>query len=164
LKESPANAKAEEDAAWMALYLSDSDVEDTDDAIPPISSSNASQEDLIEVDKDTAAYTTVNSAALTKTGNSAIETELFDLGASHHMSGYRHRFINFVEIEPKPIRAADKRNFYATGKGNMYLKPPNGESHSTILLRDVLYSIGQITSAGSSLEKLAEFLTLRKLS
>jgi hypothetical protein len=158
-KESAANAKAEEDAAWMALYLSDSDVEDSDDAIPPISSSNVSQEDLIEADKDTAAYTTVNSAALTKTGNSAIETELFDSGASRHMSGYRHRFINFVEIEPKPIRAADKRNFYATGKGNMYLELPNGESHSTILLRDVLYSptmgvtlvsIGRITSAGSS--------------
>jgi hypothetical protein len=108
---------------------------------------------------DAAYTTTLGSAALAKTSNSSVETELFDSGASRHMSGYRHRFINFVEIEPKPITAADKRSFYATGKGDMYLELPNGDGHSTVRLRDVLYSqtmgitlvsIGQITSAGSS--------------
>jgi transposase InsO family protein len=106
-----------------------------------------------------AFTTTFDSAALIKTGNPLIETELFDSGASRHMSGYRHRFVNFVEIEPKPITAADKCQFYANGKGDMYLEVPNGNGHSKVLLHDVLYSptmgitlvsIGRITSAGSS--------------
>ena len=76
------------------------------------------------------------------------------------MSGYHHCFINFVEIKPKPITAADKHTFDATRKGDMYVEVPNGSNYSKILLRDVLYcpimgitliSIGQITSAGSSL-------------
>jgi hypothetical protein len=39
---------------------------------------------------DTAYTTTLGSAALAKTSNSSVEMELFDSGASRHMSGYRH--------------------------------------------------------------------------
>jgi len=171
-KDSAANAKAEEDAAWMALCLSDPD-DDGNNTPTSISSDDVSLEDLIEVDEglqkeypplldtEDAAYTsTFDLAALSKAEDKpSIETELFDSGASCHMSGYRHRFLNFVQIEPNPITAADKRTFYATGKGDMYLEVPNGETSSKILLRDVLYSptmgvtlvsIGRITSAGSS--------------
>jgi len=35
------------------------------------------------------------------------ETELYDSGASRHMSPYRHKFINFVKIQPKIINAAE---------------------------------------------------------
>ncbi|KAF8179447.1 hypothetical protein BJ912DRAFT_855635, partial [Pholiota molesta] len=58
-------------------------------------------------------------------GNSLIDVELVDSGASRHMSGYRHRFINFISIEKQPITAADKRTFHATGKGDMYVELPN---------------------------------------
>jgi hypothetical protein len=67
--------------------------------------------------------------------------------------------MNFTEIQPKSIMAADKRQFFANGKGDMYLEVPNGTGHSRVLLRDVLYSptmgitlvsISRITSAGSS--------------
>ncbi len=47
---------------------------------------------------------------------------------------------NFTEIEAKPITAADKQIFNATGNGNMYIDIPNGSKTSRILLRDVLYS------------------------
>ncbi|KAF8160500.1 hypothetical protein BJ912DRAFT_809806, partial [Pholiota molesta] len=75
------------------------------------------------------------------------------------MSGYRHRFTNFIEIDPKPITAADKRSFQATGMGDVLIEIPNGETISKVLLRDVLYapsmgvtlvSISRITSAGSA--------------
>jgi hypothetical protein len=190
-KDSAANAKADEDdIAWMAECLSDSDFDDAE-SLTSISS-NVSLEDLMETDEELqrdiavarsgiliqgeehetfaghtlaedkgerAFTTTFDSAALSKTGKTSIETELFDSGASRHMSGYRHRFINFVEIQPKPITTADKHQSYANGKGDMYLEVPNGNGHSRVLLRDVLYSptmgitlvsIGRITSAGSS--------------
>ncbi|KAF8183598.1 hypothetical protein K438DRAFT_1839090, partial [Mycena galopus ATCC 62051] len=43
------------------------------------------------------------------------ETELYDSGASRHMSPHRHRFINFTPITPKSITAADNGTFQATG-------------------------------------------------
>ena len=77
------------------------------------------------------------------------------------MSGYFHRFLNFVKIEPIPITAADKRMFQATVKGDMYIRIPNRtQPSSRILLKDVLYassmgvtlvSISKITSAGSTI-------------
>ena len=187
-KDSAANSKADEDdVAWMAECLSDfydaesltsissnvslEDLMKTDkelqkDIGAAISGMSIQGEEYetfaghtLAKDKGERAFTTTfDSAALSKTGKTSIETELFDSGASCHMSGYHHRFINFVEIQPKPITAADKRQFYANGKGNMYLEVPNGNSHSRVLLRDVLYSptmgitlvsVGRITSAGS---------------
>ena len=66
---------------------------------------------------------------------------------------------NFTEIEAKPITAADKQIFNATGNGNMYIDIPNGSKTSQILLCDVLYSsnigvilvsIGNITDSGGT--------------
>jgi hypothetical protein len=55
------------------------------------------------------------------------------------MSGHRHRFTNFTEIEARPITAADKRCFDAIGKGDMHIDVPKGDGTSQIRLRDVLY-------------------------
>ena len=41
-------------------------------------------------------------------GSDLIDIELFDSGASRHMSGHRRCFVNFTEIEAQPITAADK--------------------------------------------------------
>ena len=89
-----------------------------------------------------------------------IEVDLYDSGATRHMSGFLHKFINFVEIKPVPIMAADKRTFQATGKGDMYVSIPNrNQPNSRVLLKDVLYassmgvtlvSISRITGAGST--------------
>jgi transposase InsO family protein len=88
------------------------------------------------------------------------EVDLYDSGATRHMSGFRHKFIDFVEIDPVPIRAADKRTFNATGKGRMLIHLPNGDNGiSQIYLVDALYapsmgvtliSISRITAAGST--------------
>ncbi|KAG1829036.1 hypothetical protein DFJ58DRAFT_661060, partial [Suillus subalutaceus] len=61
-------------------------------------------------------------------------TELLDSGASRHMSSYRDLFQDFVNITPKPITTADKHTFEATGKGDIMITLPNGESNTRILL------------------------------
>ncbi len=86
-----------------------------------------------------------------------VESELYDSGASRHMSPFRHRFVSYRPIDPRPITAADKRVFYAVGTGDLQVEVPNGESSSSVVLRDVLHapdmaltivSISRITKAG----------------
>ena len=88
------------------------------------------------------------------------EIDLYDSGTTCHMSGFHHHLINFVDIDPIPIKTADKRSFQAIGKGDMYVYLPNRDkSNSRILLKDVLYtpkmgitlvSISRIAGAGST--------------
>ena len=70
-----------------------------------------------------------------------MDINLYDLGASRHMSGFHHCFMKFVKINPKPITAADRRSFSAVGKGDIWVYLPNGkEKTSQVLLKDVLYA------------------------
>ncbi|KAI0043512.1 hypothetical protein FA95DRAFT_1498499, partial [Auriscalpium vulgare] len=57
-----------------------------------------------------------------------MEAELYDSGASRHMSPFRHRFTTYRAIDPRPITAADKRVFYAIGVGDLSIDVPNGQS------------------------------------
>ena len=86
-----------------------------------------------------------------------VETELYDSGASRHMSPFRHRFKNYRSIPPHAITAANKRTFYAVGTGDLQVEVPNGNSTTPVLLRDTLHtpdmaltiiSIGRITREG----------------
>ena len=87
------------------------------------------------------------------------EGELYDSGASCHMSPFRHQFVSIRPIAPRPIMAADKRRFFATGMGDLRIRVPNGESSTPVMLRDALYapemaltviSINRIAKAGYS--------------
>jgi hypothetical protein len=87
----------------------------------------------------------------------AHEAELYDSGASRHISPFRHRFITYQPITPRPISAADKHIFYAIGTGTLQIQAPNGASSTQILLREALHapdvgvtvvSIGSIAKAG----------------
>ena len=76
------------------------------------------------------------------------------------MSRFYHRLINYVNIDPIPIKTADKQSFQAIGKGDMYVYLPNRDkTNSRILLKDVLYapkmgitlvSVSRIARAGST--------------
>jgi len=59
---------------------------------------------------DEAYTTTFTSGMLSKDGigSQLIDVDLYDSGASCHMSGHHHHFTNFTKIEPRPITAADK--------------------------------------------------------
>ncbi|RDB21868.1 Retrovirus-related Pol polyprotein from transposon TNT 1-94 [Hypsizygus marmoreus] len=149
--------------------VSDSD-DDEEGNAPRASAYDWEDEPILDeielVGLDDEAYTrTFGAAAISKDsgeslGSQLIDVELYDSGASRHMSGYRHRFINYETIPPKPITAADKRTFDAIGKGDMWIEVPNGEGPpSRVLLEDVLYaptmgvmlvSISRIAIAGSA--------------
>ena len=67
------------------------------------------------------------------------EIDIYDSGASSHMSPDRHRFTNFREIPPHPIAAADKATFNATGVRNMQIAIPNDKTTSYVTIKNVLY-------------------------
>ena len=85
------------------------------------------------------------------------EAELYDSGASRHITPFRHRFTTYRTITPRPITAADKRVFYAIGTGDVQIQVPNGATSTPITLRDVLHapdigitvvSVSRIAKAG----------------
>jgi Pol polyprotein, beta-barrel domain len=67
------------------------------------------------------------------------EVDVYDSGASGHMSPNHHRFTTFKEITPCAINATDKAIFKATGMGNMRIGIPNGKTTTHVTLKDVLY-------------------------
>ena len=114
------------------------------------------EEDLAIDDGEEPMTYTFAATMLAETG-STCETELYDSGATRHMSPYRHKFISFIPIQKKILTAADGGHFEAVGKGDMRVSMPNGKTTSRILLKDVLYapkmgvtliSIGKIDIAG----------------
>jgi hypothetical protein len=68
------------------------------------------------------------------------ESDLYNSGASRHMTHFCHQLINYTKIESRPITAADKHVFHAIGKGDMHIQIPNGKTCTTVLLKDVLYA------------------------
>ena len=85
--------------------------------------------------------------------------ELYNSGASRHMSPLCDCFVTYQEIPPHPITVVDKRVFYTIGIGDVVIDIPNGESSTLIRLKDALHapdmgativSISRITKAGFS--------------
>ena len=122
----------EPDGVWLVQVDDDEDwfVELTDEDTP----------DLIYDAED--AYTKTFSHALLagEDLNPSECMELFDSGASRHMSSYRNQFIDYKAIVPKSITAADNHTFQAISKGDLMISIPNGKSVTRIRLKDVLYA------------------------
>ena len=87
--------------------------------------------------------------------------EIFDSGASRHMSPFRTSFVTYRSIKARPITAANKNVFNAIGIGDLIIKVPNGAMTSKILLRDayhapdlalMIVSVGRILDAGYSVD------------
>ena len=120
------------DSVWLVQVDDDEDwfVELTDKDTP----------DLIYDAED--AYTKTFSHVLLagEDLNPSERMELFDSGASRHMSSYRNQFIDYKAIVPKSITAADNHTFQAIGKGDLMISIPNGKSVTRIRLKDVLYA------------------------
>jgi hypothetical protein len=74
-------------------------------------------------------------------GHGQAQGELYNSGASRHMSPFGEGFANYKTIILHLITTADKRIFYAVGIGDLRIKVPNGESSTPIVLKDVLYAL-----------------------
>ena len=90
-----------------------------------------------------------------------MQSELYDSGASKHMSPYRKQFTTYRPINARPITAANNQVFHAVGMGDLEIRVPNGAESSKILLHDVLHvpdlsltvvSISCIMKAGYSVQ------------
>lgn len=113
----------------------------------------------LEEDDDPASgdIATVAFVVVTATASS-LPVDLYDSGASHHMSSYRNDFLTLQEIAPWPLNTANQQLFQGTSMGEMIISVPNDPALSTpIRLTHVLYtpdirfnliSIGHIDDAG----------------
>jgi len=88
----------------------------------------------------TTSLSVANVIGNTKTTRPSERVEVYDSGASCHMSPYIDAFTEFTFIEPKPISAADNRTFKAVGKGTMKVIIPNGDRQTAVQLSNVLYA------------------------
>jgi Reverse transcriptase (RNA-dependent DNA polymerase)/gag-polypeptide of LTR copia-type/GAG-pre-integrase domain len=86
---------------------------------------------------------------------------IIDCGASSHFSPEREKFLNYRELSPIPIRAADGRTFHALGKGDLKVLLPMGKDTkpTPVTLKDTYYSpqmaftlisVTRMTNAGFS--------------
>ena len=60
--------------------------------------------------------------------------ELYNSGASQHMSPFCEHFITYQSIPLCAITTADKRTFYVIGTGDLQIEVPNGQSTTKVLL------------------------------
>lgn len=86
-------------------------------------------------------------------------TDLYDSGATRHMSPYRDEFTAIREIAPRSVNCGNQQTFEATGIGELIINVPNHGKTTEIQLTGVLYSpqigftlvsIGKIDDAGYS--------------
>ena len=93
-----------------------------------------------EINLALSSSTSIGIAGIAANGDPLERLEVYDSGATCHMSPYIDAFIDFEFITPKPICAANNQIFQAVGKGDMQVKIPNGDSFTSATLHDVLYA------------------------
>ena len=88
-----------------------------------------------------AFTTTFTGATLTHDSNpqARVKTDIYNSGASSHMSPAHDWFTTFMAITPKPIKATDQTLFGAMAMGKLWVSIPNGKTTMSITLKDVLY-------------------------
>ncbi|RPD73157.1 hypothetical protein L226DRAFT_433990, partial [Lentinus tigrinus ALCF2SS1-7] len=57
--------------------------------------------------------------------------DLYDSGATHHMSPYRQDFVRFSPTPDRPLNAANQQTFLAQGIGEMVVAVPNAPSEDS---------------------------------
>jgi hypothetical protein len=102
---------------------------------------------------------------------SEVQSELYDLGAMHHMSPFRKQFITYRPINARPITVANNKVFHAIGVGDLQIEVPNGATSNKVLLKDTLYmldlcltvvSIRRITKAGFTIQFADDVCHIKK--
>ena len=67
--------------------------------------------------------------------------ELYDTGATRHISPFRSDFKVYSPLTPPVLlNAANQQRFQAIGSGSMTIQVPNGDAETEVLLRGVLYA------------------------
>lgn len=90
-------------------------------------------EEEVEVSKTAHAY-----ASIVPSGECV--WDLYDSGASHHMSPCQEDFVSFQDIAPKALMAANKESFTAHGIGDVIISVPKGDTANRMRLTRVLFT------------------------
>jgi hypothetical protein len=123
-----------------------------------------------EADEDTEIVATAGGSPAQPGRVHDTATELYDSGASRHMSPFCERFLTYQLIKPRPIVGADKSVFYTVGTGDLRIEVPHGESSTPIILQDALHapnialtivSIDRICKAGNSVTFKGDNCTIK---
>ena len=90
---------------------------------------------LREVEETAAAVITPVS------GDHGDRVELYDSGATRHISPYKTDFATYTTLDPPVyLNAANQQRFPAIGTGTLSICAPNGALSSTLTLHDVLHA------------------------
>ena len=92
---------------------------------------------IVEIDEGWVADQSIDDA-LAASYDTVVE--IYDSGATNHMTPYRHMLTNYRDISERTVRAAGKTSFAACGMGDMKVLAPNGDSWTRITLSNVLYA------------------------
>ena len=114
-------------------------------------------EDEVSVDCTAPAVDPENIAMETNEGPTpSCQVELYDSGTTCHISPYRKRFENLVDIPNKSFTTANRQKFVVTGVGNMIIEVLNGYDISCLRLTEVLFSpeVGYMLVSISRLDEL----------
>jgi hypothetical protein len=168
-----AKTEQEFDVAWMAAsYGSEDEIEfdEMDDVysdLPSLLDVSDSDEEADDNEEDEKSVghsekTTLTPESVFTAAAPEEALDIYDSGASIHMTPSRHRLTNYRAIPPRSITAANNQTLNAIGMGAMHVEVLNGPSRSTrVLVKDVLHipklgptliSIGRIARAGYAIQ------------
>src|SRR5580693_3210412 len=69
------------------------------------------------------------------------QTELYDSGATHHISPYKADFTSYKALSPPAyLNTANQQRFPAIGEGNLVIRVPNNGTERTLTLRNALHA------------------------
>ncbi len=72
-----------------------------------------------------------------------IHIELYDSGATHHISPYRSDFISYMPLTlPVFLNTANQQQFPAIGHGTLAIQVPNGDRETELTLHGALHVLG----------------------
>ena len=148
-----AESNNEPDGCWSAVFIGNlPQIESSSPACTEVGASVAN----ISGELAAAAIMQVEEERTT-------HVELYDSGATRHISPFRDDFTSFCVLDLLLfLKAANGQQFPAVGTGNMVVSTPNGSKHSELTLRDVLHapSVGYTLVSLGALDGLGFRITI----
>ena len=89
-------------------------------------------------------------------GDGRQRVELYDSGATRHISPYKSDFLTYTTLDPPVyLNAANQQRFPAIGTGTLSIRAPNGAVSSTLTLHNVLHApaVGYMLVSLGALDK-----------
>ncbi len=101
------------------------------------------EEDIKEEDNKVAVNVLEEWVMITTTGTAmdkAVKANLYDSGASRHISPFRGQFITYCPIPNHPITVVNNHTFNTIGTGDIAVDIPHRPTSRRIILKEALYA------------------------